>query len=157
MIGVIIYHAEPSLLPGGFLGVDVFFVISGYLITALLLREHDSTHHIDMRRFWRRRARRLGPALLVMLSVVVVVGRLWLPSSQWGSLRGDELASLGYVMNWRLILTGDSYFSTFAVSPLRHVWSLSVEEQFYLVWPIVAAIAMARSRRALALVASAAL
>ena len=156
VIGVIIYHAEPSLLPGGFLGVDVFFVISGYLITALLLREHDSTHHIDMRRFWRRRARRLGPALLVMLSVVVVVGRLWLPSSQWGSLRGDELASLGYVMNWRLILTGDSYFSTFAVSPLRHVWSLSVEEQFYLVWPIVAAIAMARSRRALALVASAA-
>ena len=68
----------------------------------------------------------------------------------------DRFASLGYVMNWRLILTGDSYFSTFAVSPLRHVWSLSVEEQFYLVWPIVAAIAMARSRRALALVATAA-
>ena len=66
VIGVIIYHAEPKLLPGGFLGVDVFFVISGYLITALLLREHDSTHHIDMRRFWRRRARRLGPALLVL-------------------------------------------------------------------------------------------
>ncbi|MEZ5372733.1 MAG: acyltransferase family protein [Microthrixaceae bacterium] len=154
VVGVIVYHAEPDLLPGGFLGVDVFFVISGYLITSLLLRERSSQGYIDLRRFWRRRIRRLGPALLAVMAVVAILGRFWLPTDQLGSLRADELASLGYVMNWRLIVTGDSYFNTFAPSPLRHVWSLSVEEQFYLVWPVVAAFAMARSRLMMAKVAA---
>ncbi|HUW00940.1 MAG TPA: acyltransferase [Acidimicrobiales bacterium] len=154
VLAVVVYHAEPDRLSGGFLGVDVFFVVSGFLITSLLLREKRRDRRIDLRRFWRRRARRLGPAVLTVLSVVAVAGWLWTPSDQLGRLRGDGLASLAYVLNWRLIFQGDSYFDTFIdPSPLRHLWSLSIEEQFYLAWPLVVVLVLARSRRLLGPVA----
>lgn len=154
VIAVVAFHAEPRLVRGGFLGVDVFFVVSGFLITSLLISERAGQGWIDARAFWRRRVRRLGPALLTMLSAVALAGLAWTPSDQLTRLRIDGLATLGYVMNWRLILQGESYFDAYAApSPLRHMWSLAVEEQFYLVWPVVAAIVLARNRRSLGPVA----
>ena len=123
---------------GGVLSLDTFFVLSGFLITGLLLREwmrHDE-EHIDLLRFWARRARRLLPALFVVLGAVLVYAAFLAPPLGLDRVRGDVLGSLFYVANWRFILSGQSYFSTFtAPSPVLHVWSLAVEEQFYLFWP----------------------
>ena len=143
ILGVLAFHA--GYLPGGFLGVDLFFVLSGYLITSLLLVERAETGRIDVVAFWGRRARRLLPALLVMLAVVA--GLVWLtgdPTTLAG-VRGDALATLGYVANWREIVAGQSYWDLFAQpSPLDHTWSLAIEEQFYVVWPLVVAGAVRR-------------
>lgn len=146
VIGVMLFHGGISWMPGGYLGVDVFFVISGYLITTLLLRERVATGSIDLREFWVRRFRRLLPALLVLLAAVAVAIPFWVAGPERASIRDDAFASLAYVANWRFILTDQSYFAA-APSPLRHLWSLSVEEQWYLLFPVVLALALRRARR----------
>ncbi len=129
---VFAYHAGIGWARGGFLGVDVFFVISGYLITALLLTDHRRTGKIRLLRFWRRRARRLLPALFLLLVGVSVAVPL-LATDQGYRLRADVLAALGYVSNWRLIFEHQSYFQSLGRPPLlQHLWSLAVEEQFSL-------------------------
>jgi peptidoglycan/LPS O-acetylase OafA/YrhL len=139
VIAVLAFHGGIAAVSGGFLGVDAFFVLSGYLITALLLSEWARTDgRIDLAAFWGRRTRRLLPALLLVVAVVAVVGQDLLPPEEARQLRGDGLAALFYVANWRMILGGGDYFAqTAAPSPLQHTWSLGIEEQFYLLWPLV--------------------
>jgi len=154
VMAVLIYHADARWLPGGFLGVDVFFVISGYLITSLLLSEFNSRGRIDVPRFWLRRARRLLPAVIVLIACVLTFAVLFLPDEVAG-LRGDAAASAAYVSNWYLIFSHKSYFEAVGrPSLLRHLWSLAVEEQFYLLWPLLLAglLALMRPRRAMAVV-----
>ncbi len=140
VIWVLLYHGGVTWARGGFLGVDVFFVLSGYLITALLLAEWQQKGSIDLAAFWTRRARRLLPALLVLLVAVAALAPVLASPSQRSMLRGDGLAALFYVSNWRLVASGQSYFAQFALpSPLRHTWSLAIEEQWYLVWPVAVA------------------
>jgi peptidoglycan/LPS O-acetylase OafA/YrhL len=142
VLAVLLYHAEVSWMPGGFLGVDVFFVISGYLITSLLLAERTRTGTIRLGAFWQRRARRLLPAVFVMIGVTLAASLLFLPD-EVASLRGAAFASFGYVTNWFLIFSDQSYFESFGRPSLfRHLWSLAVEEQFYLLWPITFAAGM---------------
>jgi peptidoglycan/LPS O-acetylase OafA/YrhL len=156
ILGVLVYHLDRAWLPGGYLGVDVFFVLSGYLITMLLLAEHRDRGRIDLPAFWSRRIRRLLPALLVLLVVMAVLIDQGGDRLAIGAARGDLLATLFYVANWHFITTGTNYFTQFlSVSPDRHTWSLAIEEQFYLFWPIVASIVLARLHRpALAVVAA---
>ena len=134
---VVLYHLFPgALVPGGFVGVDVFFVISGFLITTLLLREHRSTGRISLVDFWRRRARRLLPALTLV--VIVCASAAWM-------IGGDVLVRLGaqivgaftFSYNWVALSGGDGYFAATTPELFRNMWSLAVEEQFYLLWPIV--------------------
>jgi peptidoglycan/LPS O-acetylase OafA/YrhL len=135
VLAVIAYHIGLGWAPGGLLGVGVFFTLSGYLITDLLLAQHDSSGRLRMRDFWRRRARRLLPALFVMLAVVAGWVAL-LQRAQLSALRGATAAAALYVSNWWLIAQHSSYFAQFGPpSPLGHLWSLAVEEQFYLLWP----------------------
>jgi peptidoglycan/LPS O-acetylase OafA/YrhL len=137
VVAVIVYHLNPKWLPGGFLGVDVFFVISGYLITALLLAEWTGSSAIGLGLFLRRRARRLLPALLVLLVIVTLLAGLFARDSL-GRLQGDLPASLAYVLNWHLLVQHQPYVASLGRPPLLlHLWSLAVEEQFYLVWPLV--------------------
>jgi peptidoglycan/LPS O-acetylase OafA/YrhL len=143
---VIAYHANKSWLPGGFLGVEVFFVISGYLITVLLIAERERNGSVALGQFWLRRARRLLPALGLTVLGVTLHAALF-ARSELGQLRGDVIAGLSYGMNWFQIATGSSYFSELEFVPLRHLWSLAVEEQFYLVWPLVMMALMAWGRR----------
>jgi peptidoglycan/LPS O-acetylase OafA/YrhL len=142
VLAVFGYHAGLDWVPGGFLGVDVFFVISGYLITSLLLREFRGTDHIELGRFWIRRARRLLPAVGVLIAVAMIVSAIAEPG-KIGQIRGDALASLFYFANWHFIFAHTSYFEQFGRPSLfTHLWSLSVEEQFYLFWPLVFAVGM---------------
>ena len=131
-----VYHANPAWLPGGFLGVEVFFVISGYLITLLLIGEHERTGRVGLRDFYVRRARRLLPALLALLVGITIYTTLFRRDAL-GQLRGDVIAALAYVSNWYQIWVGQGYTASGDFAPLRHLWSLAVEEQFYLVWPLV--------------------
>ena len=151
VIAVIFYHANHSWLEGGFLGVEVFFVISGYLITLLLLAESTRTGRINLRDFWLRRARRLLPALWTLLVGVTTYVAIF-RRSELGNLRGDVVAGFTYVTNWFQIHTGSSYFSNFGYVPLRHLWSLAVEEQFYLLWPLLMFVVMKVGRRRLPVV-----
>ena len=148
VVAVIFYHANHSWLRGGFLGVEVFFVISGYLITLLLLAESTRNGRINLREFWLRRARRLLPALWTLLVGVTVYVAIF-RRSELGNLRGDVVAGFTYVTNWFQIHTGSSYFSDFGYVPLRHLWSLAVEEQFYLLWPLLMLVVMKVGRRRL--------
>ena len=152
VMAVLLYHAnltglfgdEGIAFPGGFLGVEVFFVVSGYLITALLLSEWRDASRIALGNFWLRRARRLLPALFLLLAAVMVVSLLFYPD-EVASLRGDVLSALGYVTNWNFILADKSYFEQIGrPSMVTHLWSLAVEEQFYLIWPLVFAFGMKR-------------
>src|SRR6476660_2602989 len=134
---VFLYHSRIDWLPGGFLGVDLFFVLSGYLITSLLLVEWEARNQIHLRRFAMRRARRLLPAL-----VVVVLGSLILASifarQDLARTRSDVVSSLLYYANWHQIIANHSYFNLMGnPSLLQHTWSLGVEEQFYIVWPLL--------------------
>ena len=153
VLAVIIYHANKMWLPGGFLGVEVFFVISGYLITLLLLAESEKNGSISLKEFWWRRARRLLPALWVVVLGVVVFAALF-QREMLGTLRGDVIAALLYGFNWFQIWVGTSYFTSFEFVPLRHLWSLAVEEQFYLIWPVVMLIVAKFGKRRLPIVSS---
>ena len=136
VVAVLLFHA--GHLTGGYLGVDLFFVLSGYLITSLLLSEHGATGGIGLKAFWSRRARRLLPALLVLLGGVALYAWFIARPVDLSGIRADGFATLAYVANWRTILHGSSYWDlSLAPSPLQHVWSLAIEEQFYLVWPFV--------------------
>ncbi|MDG6105785.1 acyltransferase family protein [Dactylosporangium aurantiacum] len=147
LTGVLLVHGMPAWLPGGFLGVDLFFVLSGFLITSLLLREAELTGRIPLRGFWARRMRRLLPALVVLVCAVVAAGPYLLPEQEPGALRSDAVAALTYWANWRMIARGGDYFTeTAAASPLQHTWSLAIEEQFYLLWPLLILLAV-RTRR----------
>ncbi|WP_344652341.1 acyltransferase family protein [Cryptosporangium japonicum] len=135
---VLVYHLGAPWLPGGFLGVDLFFVLSGFLITTLLVEEWRARGRVDLGRFWLRRVRRLLPAALLVVTAVMAVGWRTVDPSQLGTLRADGLWTIFYGANWHLIGSGQSYFDAFAApSPLRHAWSLAIEEQFYLVWPLL--------------------
>jgi len=154
---VIGFHLGVGWLSGGLLGVDMFFVLSGFLITGLLVTERDRTGRISLKGFYSRRARRLLPAMLLVLIVTLVVWRLTADPSRFPGLRGDATATLGYVANWHFAFSGQGYFDQLAPpSPLLHLWSLAVEEQFYLVWPLVVIITLRfGSRRLLLAVAMA--
>jgi peptidoglycan/LPS O-acetylase OafA/YrhL len=142
VLAVFFYHARVGWMPGGFLGVDVFFVISGYLITSLLLKEFRGSGHIELGRFWLRRARRLLPAVGVLIAVTMVAAAIAEPD-RIDQLRGDAVASLAYFANWHFIYAHVSYFEQFQRPSLfTHLWSLSVEEQFYLFWPLIFAAGM---------------
>ena len=133
---VLVYHANHEWLSGGFLGVEVFFVISGYLITLLLLSEKERTGRVRLGQFWMRRARRLLPALFVMMGALAIYMSLF-NQRPMGQARGDLLGGTFYVSNWYQIWVGQGYTAATSFAPLRHLWSLAVEEQFYLLWPLV--------------------
>ena len=133
---VLLYHAEFSWMAGGYLGVEVFFVISGYLITSLLLAEKTRTSKIALGTFYLRRARRLLPALFLTLVGVLVLAQLF-ARDQVASLRGDVLSGFGYVTNWYFIFAEKSYFESGTASMVKHLWSLAIEEQFYVIWPLL--------------------
>ena len=140
VLAVIAYHFGYYRAQGGFLGVDVFFVLSGYLITSLLLAEHARSGTINLVAFWYRRAKRLLPALFLMLAVVA----LWIGANaapfELSTRRQDLFWTLLYGANWHFIASGQDYFAQYAsASPVRHTWSLAIEEQFYLVWPVLIA------------------
>ncbi|MEZ5080009.1 MAG: acyltransferase family protein [Thermoleophilia bacterium] len=133
---VVVFHLGAAWLPGGFLGVDVFFVISGFLITSLLLTEHRATGTIRLGRFWMRRARRLLPAVFLMMALTLTV-MLALHPDEVARLRGQVVAAVFYVINWHFIIVDVPYFEQFGrPSVFLHLWSLAIEEQFYLVWPL---------------------
>ncbi len=148
VLGVMLYHGGAPLASGGFLGVNIFFVLSGFLITSLLLGEWAKRMSIRLGQFWARRARRLLPALLVMLIGVAIYAKVFAAPGEYADLRLDSLSTLFYVANWHFIFSGGSYFDiTAQSSPLGHMWSLSIEEQFYIVWPPVALVMLRLGRR----------
>ena len=148
---VLAFHLWPDRIGGGYVGVDVFLVISGYLITAHLVRQPPRTAS-DVGRFWARRLRRLLPASLVVIAATVIAGVAIFPVTRLAPLATDALASALYAENWRLALSSIDYLAARApASPLQHYWSLAVEEQFYLVWPLLIGLFML-SRRASLLV-----
>ncbi|MEM8747197.1 MAG: acyltransferase family protein [Actinomycetota bacterium] len=135
---VVVFHVWPDVLPGGFVGVDVFFVISGFLITGHLVREVDRSGRVALAQFWARRAVRLLPASLTVLAASLIAIVLWVPKTLWDQFLGSITASVLYVVNWRLASDSVDYLAAENVpSPVQHFWSLSVEEQFYVVWPVV--------------------
>jgi peptidoglycan/LPS O-acetylase OafA/YrhL len=146
---VVAYHVRPDWIPGGFVGVDIFFVISGYLITAGLIAEALARGHVDVVKFWGRRVRRLIPASSTVLVAVVVGTVVTLPMTQWVSVFTQTAASAVSVQNWSLLFSSVDYLHPTQPSPLQHFWSLSVEEQFYIVWPFVLwlLVVMAHKRR----------
>nr|WP_228373676.1 acyltransferase family protein [Demequina soli] len=147
---VVVYHLVPASLPGGYIGVDVFFVLSGFLITTILLREHARTGRVSLRRFWLHRARRLLPALAAVLvvglaSVAVAVSALQIrgelvEGSVWGDLlvgAGAQVAAAAtFTSNWVTVALGQSYAAASAPHLFENLWSLAVEEQFYVLWPL---------------------
>ncbi|WP_100498121.1 acyltransferase family protein [Geodermatophilus chilensis] len=136
VLAVVLYHVEVPGFPGGFVGVDVFFVVSGFLITGLLWREVEDTGSVRLARFYGARARRLLPAAVTVLVVVAVACAWLLPPLQARSVLGDVLASAIYAGNYRFALSGTDYLAADEPSsPVQHYWSLGVEEQFYLLWP----------------------
>ncbi len=138
MLGILGVHAGVYLTAGGFFLLDSFFALSGFLITSLLIVEWRKRGTIKLGAFWARRARRLLPALLVMLIGVAIIYGIFVPAGTYPTLRGDALSALFYFANWHYIVSGSNYFHmTGLTSPLIHTWSLAVEEQFYLVWPLV--------------------
>lgn len=147
VVAVLLYHGQVDWQRGGFIGVDLFFVLSGFLITSLLLSEWEATGRIDLKAFWLRRARRLFPALVLVLFAVSAYAALWIDPSRRSAIRGDMLATIFYFANWRYALGEESYFAQFGEpSPLRHTWSLAIEEQYYLLFPVLMLAALAWAR-----------
>lgn len=146
VVAVLLYHA--GYMAGGYLGVDAFFVLSGFLITSLLLIEQAGASSISVTEFWARRVRRLLPALLSLLALVVAYALVIARPDELPALRLDALASIGYFANWHAIYGGADYFASFrSPSILKHTWSLSIEEQFYFIWPVLVAVTV-RGRNA---------
>lgn len=146
LLSVLGFHAGVPWIRGGYLPLTAFFVLSGFLITALLLTERATNGRIDLKAFWGRRVRRLAPGALVGLGLVAAF-LAWGPEGVYPGIRGDVLAALGWVANWRFIVTDRPYLDAFASpSPLQHYWSLAVEEQFYLVLPLLAVCLLALGR-----------
>lgn len=153
---VVAYHCGLPYLAGGYVGVDVFFVISGFLITGLLLREAGRTGTVSIPRFYARRALRLLPASTVVVVATVAASALWLPPLRLPDILSDALHTTIYAMNWRMAAIGTDYLNAGAdPSPLQHFWSLAVEEQFYLVWPLLLLIVVRRGGRGLGTVLTA--
>ena len=151
--GVICFHGNWPWMQGGYLGVSLFFTLSGFLITSLLLVEQQRTGGISLRRFWGRRFRRVLPAAWLTLLAVVIAGWFLLDAEQVSAFRDDVRASFLQVSNWRFLFEGQSYGDLFrSPSPVLHFWSLSIEEQLYLLYPLllVGLLAVARGRRHLA-------
>ena len=142
-------HGGIPGMGGGFLGVDIFFVLSGFLITSLLLDELGRSGRIDLGDFWIRRARRLLPALVLMV-LTVAVGRQFFSPEAVAGLRNEAVAAFFWVANWMFVVDKTDYFTQGAPpSPLQHAWSLGVEEQYYIVWPLLlVAVAVALAARA---------
>src|SRR5918995_787312 len=145
---VLLYHAGVPFAPGGYVGVDVFFVISGYLITGLLLRELEKTGTVSLARFYSRRAKRLLPLTVVVLAFVVVLSWLLFDPVRMDEVSLGVVASGLYVMNWLLAARATDYFAAgLQASPIQHFWTLAVEEQFYLLWPTLLLVVVWWSRR----------
>ncbi|APR81294.1 acyltransferase family protein [Minicystis rosea] len=145
VLGVMLFH--DGRLRGGYLGVDLFFVLSGFLITSLIVAEHAATGSVDLAAFWARRARRLLPALFALLPAVALYAATIADPSELPRIRSDGLATIAYAANWHTILAARSYWDLFrAPSLLAHTWSLAIEEQFYAVWPLSAALVLRRAR-----------
>lgn len=147
VVAAMVFHFAPGVLPGGFIGVDVFFVLSGFLITTLLVRERVQTGRVSLRRFWTRRARRLLPAMVtVVITCTAVAG--WLGGDVLVGIRSQVMGALTFASNWVYIAQGASYSSDLSPQLFANFWSLAVEEQFYLFWPLIvlAAFAVRRSR-----------
>jgi peptidoglycan/LPS O-acetylase OafA/YrhL len=135
---VVLNHLWPGRISGGYIGVDIFFVISGYLITSHLRREADSTGRIALGAFWARRAKRLLPASLLVLALSLVATIIWLPVTAWANAVTQIGAAGAYILNWVLASESVNYFTAGSSgTPVTHYWSLSVEEQFYIVWPLI--------------------
>lgn len=146
---VLAYHLAPSRFPGGYVGVDVFFVISGFLITGHLLRELDRTGRVRLAAFWARRAKRLLPAALLVLAATTLAVLAVVPRVLWRQHLGEVLAATAYVENWRLAADAVDYLAAAnQPSPVQHFWSLSVEEQFYLALPLLVLLSVLVARRA---------
>lgn len=151
VIGVILFHFWPQRLTGGYVGVDVFFVISGYLITSHLMAEITRTGTVSVLSFWARRIRRLLPAALLVIAVTGLATLVWIPRTFWKQYAVEAIASATYWQNWRLAADSVDYLGAEnAASAFQHYWSLSVEEQFYFVWPLllVAVLLLGRKLRA---------
>jgi peptidoglycan/LPS O-acetylase OafA/YrhL len=151
VVAVILYHGGVSWAPGGFLGVELFFVLSGFLITSLLVAEWTRSATIVLRAFWARRARRLLPALFMLVLAIGVYYALGGPTKAIPNLENDGISTLLYFNNWHQIANGTNYFAASGpISPLQHTWSLAIEEQFYVVWPLVVlgVLGLARQRGA---------
>jgi peptidoglycan/LPS O-acetylase OafA/YrhL len=140
---VLLFHGGFVWAEGGYLGVSAFFTLSGFLITSLLLTEWRNTGRISLRHFWARRLRRLMPAALLALAGIVVFGAFVADADQLRDLRADVVSALGYAANWRFIFSGQTYADLFAApSPVQHFWSLAIEEQFYLCFPVMVLVAL---------------
>ena len=138
MLLVVLFHLWPRPVPGGYIGVDVFFVISGFLITSHILREVDRTGSVSLAQFWARRIRRLLPASYLVLVVSAVAVLVFVPRLVWQQFFGEILAAALYVENWTLAFNSVDYLAAENTpSPAQHYWTLSAEEQFYLVWPLL--------------------
>jgi peptidoglycan/LPS O-acetylase OafA/YrhL len=145
---VVGFHLWPEAIPAGFVGVDVFFAISGFLITSLLLREIERTGGISLASFWARRARRLFPAALVVVLFCALATLAFIPVNHWEQVFGDLRASTLYTQNWHLAATATDYFAAAeGPTPVKHFWTLSAEEQFYVVWPLLMVAALVATRR----------
>jgi hypothetical protein len=130
VLAVVLYHAGVSWLPGGLLGVDAFFLLSGFLITGLLLAERRNTGRIDLRHFWERRARRLLPALVLLVVLVSILVATTGTATQQHRYPKDAFAALAYVANWRFAFSHQGYFSAASPSPLLHLWSSVSKSSF---------------------------
>jgi peptidoglycan/LPS O-acetylase OafA/YrhL len=133
---VVLYHAFPDAMPGGFIGVDIFFVISGFLITGIIVRELDE-RRFSLVTFYTRRIRRIFPALILVLCITLVLGWFWMLPAAYAQLSADVVASTAFFANIALLLQSGYFDVESAKKPLLHLWSLGIEEQFYLVWPLM--------------------